>query len=49
MHKEYNSLINECVPPSQMEDQDTIQPVQQGDDDDNDMEVQMVEQLLQFE
>jgi hypothetical protein len=27
MHKEYNSLIHECVPPPQMEDQGTMQPV----------------------
>jgi hypothetical protein len=49
MHKEYNSLINECLPPPQMEDQDAMQPVQQGDDNDDDTEVQIVEQLLQFE
>jgi hypothetical protein len=49
MYEEYNSLINKCVLLPQMEHQDAIQPVQQGDDDNNDTEVQMVEQLLQFE
>jgi hypothetical protein len=49
MHQGYNSLINKHMPPPQMREQDTMQAVQQGDDDNDDTEVKMVEQLLQFE
>ena len=49
MHEEYNRAIKEHAVQPQTENQGAAQLVQQGNDGNDDTEIQMVEQLLQFE